>query len=53
LVTGASARQIAEHLAQVEAETIGFQDTNPKMLIPLAKKLLKLNARLDPREPAA
>jgi hypothetical protein len=53
LATGASARQIAEHLARVEAETLGFHDTNPEMLVPLAKKLLKLNVRLDPREPAA
>jgi hypothetical protein len=48
LATGASARRIAEHLAQVEAKYLGFEDTNPKMLIPVAKKLLKVNVRLDP-----
>jgi hypothetical protein len=48
LATGASARQIAEHLAQVEAKYLGFEDTNPKMLIPVAEKLLRLNVRLDP-----
>jgi hypothetical protein len=48
LATGASARQIAEHLAQVEAKYLGFEDINPKALIPVAEKLLEVNVRLDP-----
>ena len=47
IATGASARQLAEHLARIEAEQLGFQDTDPKMLIPLAEKLLRLNVRLE------
>ena|SRR5882672_3034361 len=50
---GASARQLAEHLAQVEAEQLGYRDTDPKMLIPVAEKLLRLNVRLESSGPAA
>jgi hypothetical protein len=46
LASGATARQIAEHLARLEAEQLGFADTDPKMLIPLAEKLMNLNVRL-------
>jgi len=53
LVSGASVRELAEHLAEVETEALGFADTDPKMLIPVAKKLLKLNASLGSRGPAA
>ena len=53
IASGATARQLAEHLARLEAEQLGFQDTDPKMLIPLAKKLLKLNVRLESGGPAA
>ena len=47
IASGATARELAEHLARVEAEQLGFQDTDPKMLIPVAEKLLKLNVRLE------
>lgn len=47
LASGATARQLAEHLAQVEAEEFGFPDTDPKMLIPVAEKLLRLNVTLE------
>jgi hypothetical protein len=47
IATGATARQIAEHLARLEAEQLGFADTDPKMLIPLAERLLRLNVRLE------
>ncbi len=47
IASGATARQIAEHLAHLEAEQLGFADTDPKMLIPLAEKLLRLNVRLE------
>jgi len=47
IASGATAKQIAEHLARVEAERLGYPDTDPKMLIPLANKLLRLNVRLE------
>jgi hypothetical protein len=47
IASGATARQIAEHLASVEAEQLGFSDTDPKMLIPVAEKLLQLNVKLE------
>src|SRR6266496_4651248 len=50
IASGATARELAEHLARLEAEQLGFQDTDPKMLIPLAKKLLKLNVKLERSE---
>jgi len=46
LASGATAKQIAEHLVRIETEQIGFADTDPKMLIPLAEKLLRLDVRL-------
>jgi len=46
IVAGVSARQLADHLAQIETEQLGFQDTDPKMLVPLAEKLLRLNVGL-------
>ncbi len=52
IATGASPRELAEHLVQVETERLGYQDTDPKMLIPVAKKLLKLNVRLESDERA-
>jgi hypothetical protein len=45
LESGATAKDIARHLVQVETDSLGFQDTEPKMLIPVAKKLLKIRAR--------
>jgi hypothetical protein len=53
IASGASALELAEHLARLEAERLGFQDTDPMMLIPLAKKLLELNVRLESGGPAA
>ncbi len=53
LVSGAGVLELAEHLAQVETDALGFADTDPKMLIPVAKKLLKLNTKLESRGPAA
>ena len=47
IASGATARELAEHLARVEADQLGFQDTDPKTLIPVAEKLLKLNVRLE------
>ena len=47
LASGATARAIAEHLARLEADQIGFAGTDPKMLIPVAEKLRRLNVRLE------
>jgi hypothetical protein len=47
LASGATAKQIAEHLVRVETDRLGYPDTDPKMLIPLANKLLRLNVRLE------
>ena len=46
LVAGASAREIAEHLVQVETRVLGFEDTHWRMLVPVANKLRKLHVRL-------
>src|SRR5688572_2350830 len=53
VASGATARQIAQHLVQIETEQLGFKDTDPKMLIPVANKLMKLNVRLESGGPAA
>ena len=53
IASGATARQLAEHLARVEAEQMGFEDTDPKMLIPVAERLLRLSVRLESGGPAA
>lgn len=47
IASGASARQIAEHLMRIESDHLGYPDTSPKMLIPLANKLLRLNIKLE------
>jgi len=46
-------RELAEYLVRVETERLGYQDTDPKMLVPLAKKLLRLNVTSGGGEPAA
>src|SRR5881409_804374 len=53
IASGATARQIAEHLVRIETDQLGFQDTDPKMLIPVAEKLMRLNVRLESGGPAA
>ena len=50
LVAGASARAVSEHLVRIETERMGFEDSDPKMLIPLANKLRRLYARLTAPE---
>lgn len=47
LVSGTTVRELAEHLVHVEAESLGFADTDPRMLTPVAKKLLKLKVKLE------
>ena len=46
-------RELAEYLVRVETERLGYQDTKPKMLVPVAKKLLRLNVTSGGGEPAA
>jgi len=47
IASGATAKQIAEHLVRIETDRLGYPDTDPKMLIPLANKLLRLKVRLE------
>ena len=47
IASGATAKQIAEHLVRIETDRLGYPDTDSKMLIPLANKLLRLNVRLE------
>ena len=47
LVSGASAREIAEHLVRVETEALGFEDSGWRMLVPVANELRKLHVRLS------
>jgi hypothetical protein len=46
LASGASDRDIAEHIAQVKATRLGFPDTDPQMRIPLTNRPHHLNVRL-------
>ena len=46
-------RELAEHLVRVETERLGYQDTDPTMLIPLARRLLRLNLKGGSGAPAA
>jgi hypothetical protein len=52
LATGASDRQVAEHLVGLEAQRFGYRDSEPGMLRPTAKKLRLLYRRLA-AEPGA
>lgn len=49
----ATPRQLADYLVRVETERLGWRDTKPKMLIPLAKKLLRLNVSSGSDDSAA
>ena len=42
LTTGASAKQVAEHLVRIETAMLGYEDTKASTLVPIAKKLLKI-----------
>ncbi len=46
-------RELAEYLVRVETGCLGYQDSEPKMLVPVAKKLLRLNVTSGGGEPAA
>jgi hypothetical protein len=46
-------RELAEYLVRVETESLGYQDSDPKMLVSVAKKLLRLNVSSRGGEPAA
>ena len=45
LASGAGPRAVAEHIARIEAEQMGF-GTSPDKLVPLAEKLCALNVKL-------
>jgi hypothetical protein len=53
LVSGASAKEIAKHLVDIETRQLGFEDTDPKMLIPLAYKLKRLKTGRSSPGPAS
>ena len=53
IASNVTTRELAEHLVRVETERLGYQDTDPKMLIPVAKKLLRLNLKSGSGESAA
>ncbi len=53
IASGATARELAGHLARVEAEHLGLKDADSRKLIRVAEKLLELNVRLESRGPAA
>jgi hypothetical protein len=48
LVSGASAREIAEHLCAIEAEQMGLSVATPESRFSVAEKLSRLNVRLEP-----
>jgi hypothetical protein len=52
LATGASDRQLAEHLCAVETQMLGYQDSEPGFLRPTAKKLRLVYRRLTGGPPA-
>jgi hypothetical protein len=37
--SGASIKEIATHLASIETSLLGYQDTDPRMLVPVVKML--------------
>jgi len=39
---GVSPLELATYLVETETAALGFQDTDPKTLVPLARRLLKL-----------
>jgi len=48
LASAASASHIAEHLARIEAEQLGFPNTDPQRLIPVAEELRRLDVQVRP-----
>ena len=45
LASGATLHTVAEHMARIESEQMGF-GTSPDKLVPLAEKLCALNVKL-------
>ena len=45
LASSASDKEIANHLVQVETDMLGYRDTDPKMLVPVVRKLRGLHVR--------
>ena len=46
LASGASPRELAEHLATIETKSMGLK-ASPDLLMPVAEKLLSIDLRLD------
>jgi hypothetical protein len=47
LASRATEMEVAEHLSRAEAESIGFAQGSAVDLLPVARRLLALNVRLD------
>ncbi|MEO8224487.1 MAG: hypothetical protein ABI661_06755 [Gammaproteobacteria bacterium] len=52
LAAGASEREMAAHLREIEVEWMGLSRCEPTILLPVVRKLMALNVGLD-RGPAA
>ena len=52
LASGASDREIAEHLVGLETNVLGYRDTDWRMLIPVAQSLQRLYRRWGSESPA-
>ena len=53
LTSGASEKEIADHLWRIETEGMGLSRTEPSSLLPVARKLRELNIQVVNRGPAA
>jgi hypothetical protein len=53
LASGANAQQVAEHLVAIERDRIGFEETRVEALLPVAKKLCRLDVRLHGSRPTS
>jgi hypothetical protein len=47
LASGATARQVAEHLRRLEVKEMGLTSASADHLLPVAEMLLSLNVRLN------
>ena len=53
LTSGASEREIAEHLWKIENDRMGLSSRPPSALLPVVRRLMALDIRLDDRGPAS
>ena len=52
LASGAPDRDIAQHLRDMETRALGFEDSDVKMLIPVARELRKVYRRVASEPPS-